>query len=117
MLFVVTPATTVPSTSACISAHSSAFDVSSRNAARTAALARSRTPSSSRSSSSAAISYSRFSVVPNIGGSSLFTVITTPASQRMELVRYAIAGVGSGPTSSASTPIEQMPATIADSSM
>ena len=50
------------------------------NDARTAARARSATPASSRSSRSAAISYSRLSVVPNIGGSSELTVTTTPAS-------------------------------------
>ena len=37
-------------------------------------------PASSSSSRSAAISYSRLSVVPNIGGSSLLTVTTAPAA-------------------------------------
>ena len=55
---------------------------SSANDARTAVRARSATPASSRPSSSAAISYSRFSVVPNIGGSSEFTVTVTPASRK-----------------------------------
>ena len=43
--------------------------------------------------------------------------ITTPASARMLRVRNAIAGVGSGPTSQTSTPIEQIPDSIAVSSM
>ncbi len=43
--------------------------------------------------------------------------ITTPASARSERVRKAMPGVGSGPTSSTSTPIEQMPDVIAVSSM
>ena len=40
-----------------------------------------RRPASSRSSRSAAISYSRFRVVPNIGGSSELIVTDTPASR------------------------------------
>ena len=43
--------------------------------------------------------------------------MTTPASARSVRVRNAIPGVGSGPTSSTSTPIEQMPDAIAVSSM
>ena len=43
--------------------------------------------------------------------------MTTPASARMLRVRNAIAGVGSGPTSHTSTPIEQIPDAIAVSSM
>src|SRR5215469_10547748 len=43
--------------------------------------------------------------------------ITTPASARMLRVRKAIPGVGSGPTSQTSTPIEQMPDSSAVSSM
>ena len=43
--------------------------------------------------------------------------ITTPASARIDEVMYAIPGVGSGPTSITSTPIEQMPAASACSSM
>ena len=43
--------------------------------------------------------------------------ITAPASQRIELVRLAIAGVGSGPTSATSTPIDMMPEASAFSSM
>src|SRR5215469_437086 len=43
--------------------------------------------------------------------------ITTPASARMLRVRKAIPGVGSGPTSQTSTPIEQIPDSMAVSSM
>ena len=43
--------------------------------------------------------------------------MTTPASARRLRVRNAMPGVGSGPTSSTSTPIEQMPDAIAVSSM
>ena len=44
-------------------------------------------------------------------------LITTPASARMLLVRYATAGVGMGPQSMTSPPIEQMPEASAVSSM
>ena len=53
---------------------------SEANEACTAARARSATPCSSRSSSRAAMAYSWFRSVPNIGGSSLFTVTGTPAA-------------------------------------
>ena len=43
--------------------------------------------------------------------------MTTPASARSVRVRKAIPGVGMGPTSSTSTPIEQMPDDMAVSSM
>ncbi len=43
--------------------------------------------------------------------------MTTPASARILRVRNAIAGVGSGPTSHTSTPIEQIPDSIAVSSI
>ncbi len=43
--------------------------------------------------------------------------MTTPASARMEEVILAIPGVGSGPTRSTSTPMEQMPAARAFSIM
>ena len=43
--------------------------------------------------------------------------ITAPASARRLRVRNAMPGVGIGPTSSTSTPIEQMPEAIAVSSM
>ena len=35
--------------------------------------------------------------------------ITAPASQRIDVVRFATAGVGKGPTSSTSTPMDMMP--------
>ena len=44
-------------------------------------------------------------------------LITTPASARIDSVRNAMPGVGSGPHSITSTPIEQMPEAIACSSM
>ena len=44
-------------------------------------------------------------------------LMTTPASARIDSVRNAMAGVGSGPRSITSTPIEQMPDAIACSSM
>ncbi len=43
--------------------------------------------------------------------------ITAPASARIELVRLAMAGVGSGPISATSTPIDMMPEASACSSM
>jgi hypothetical protein len=43
--------------------------------------------------------------------------ITIPASALMLRVRKAMPGVLSGPTCSTSTPMEQMPAVRADSSM
>jgi len=43
--------------------------------------------------------------------------MTTPASARRLLVRNAMAGVGIGPTSSTSTPMEQIPAVRALSIM
>ena len=43
--------------------------------------------------------------------------ITAPASARIEVVMLAMPGVGSGPTSATSTPIEVMPAASACSSM
>ncbi len=43
--------------------------------------------------------------------------MTAPASARIEVVRLAIAGVGSGPMRSTSTPIDMMPAASAFSSM
>ncbi|EKD34854.1 MAG: hypothetical protein ACD_75C02162G0004 [uncultured bacterium] len=43
--------------------------------------------------------------------------ITTPASARIEVVMKAIPGVGRGPTSRTSTPIEQIPAAKAFSSI
>ena len=43
--------------------------------------------------------------------------MTTPASARMLEVMKAMPGVGSGPTSRMSTPIEQMPEASAFSSM
>src|SRR6185312_13256980 len=43
--------------------------------------------------------------------------MTAPASARIEVVMFAMPGVGSGPTSSTSTPIEVMPAARACSSM
>ena len=43
--------------------------------------------------------------------------MTTPASARRLRVRNAMPGVGIGPTSSTSTPIEQMPEAMAVSSM
>ena len=43
--------------------------------------------------------------------------MTTPASARMEVVMKAMPGVGSGPTSWTLTPMEQMPAASAFSSM
>jgi hypothetical protein len=42
--------------------------------------------------------------------------MTTPASARMEWVINAIPGVGMGPKSRTSTPMEQMPAVMAYSS-
>jgi hypothetical protein len=44
-------------------------------------------------------------------------LITTPASARIDSVMKAIPGVGSGPVSITSTPMEQMPEAIACSSM
>ena len=44
-------------------------------------------------------------------------LITTPASDRMDSVRNAIPGVGSGPVRTTSTPIEQIPEAMAVSSM
>ena len=43
--------------------------------------------------------------------------ITTPASARMLRVRNATAGVGSGPTSRTSAPMEQIPDASAVSNM
>jgi hypothetical protein len=43
--------------------------------------------------------------------------IITPASARRLLVKNAIAGVGNGPTSKTSTPIEQIPEVNADSNI
>ena len=43
--------------------------------------------------------------------------MTTPASARSVRVRNAMPGVGSGPTRSTSTPMEQMPEAMAVSSM
>src|SRR5712692_8338545 len=43
--------------------------------------------------------------------------MTAPASARMETVRLEMAGVGSGPQSSTSTPMEQSPEASAVSSM
>ncbi len=44
-------------------------------------------------------------------------LMTTPASARIEWVMKAMPGVGSGPHSSTSTPMEQMPEAMACSSM
>ena len=44
-------------------------------------------------------------------------LMTTPASARIDWVMKAIPGVGSGPQRSTSTPMEQMPAAMAVSSM
>src|SRR5262249_58470890 len=68
-----------------ISASIEVLRSSGANDARTAARARSVTPPVSRSSSRAAISYSWLSVVPNIDGSSEFTVIVTPASRNFAI--------------------------------
>src|SRR6478735_640838 len=68
-----------PATYSSISARTRFFTSSSAYDASTAARARSATPDSSRSSRSAAISYSLFRSVPNIGGSSELIVIVTPA--------------------------------------
>jgi len=43
--------------------------------------------------------------------------ITAPASARIEVVMFAIPGVGRGPTIATSTPIEVIPAASACSSM
>ena len=44
-------------------------------------------------------------------------LITTPASQRIELVMNAMPGVGSGPVSQTSAPIDTMPEASAVSNM
>ena len=67
-------------TKSAISSRRLCFTSSGAYDASTAARARSAIPCSSRPSRSAAISYSRFSVVLNIGGSSELIVTTTPAS-------------------------------------
>ena len=43
--------------------------------------------------------------------------ITTPASHRIDEVMNAMPGVGSGPVSQTSAPIDTMPAASADSNM